>query len=90
MIPVRSEIKAAIIQVLADNGPLTSKDVYRRLSIQFSLNKNDLDKVTLQNEPYFEKEVRWAKKDLVDNRTIQRPNESGRGIWQLVNASSAS
>lgn len=83
MLPERKAIKLALIKLLEEKGPLASGKVYSRLREQFRLTNQDLAKTTNDGENYFEKEVRWAKKDLVDDGTIKGPPESGRGIWEL-------
>lgn len=83
MIPDRNEIKKALVNLLGREGPLSPSPVYKALSDHFELNASDLAKKTNTNESFFEKEVRWAKKDLVDSGVIKKPQQSGRGIWEL-------
>ncbi|NRH26972.1 HNH endonuclease signature motif containing protein [Pseudomonas sp. MS19] len=83
MIPERHEIKEALINLLDRKGSQSPSTVYKALSEQLGLNADDLAKKTNTNESFFEKEVRWAKKDLVDSGVIKNPHQSGRGIWEL-------
>ncbi|ARU59357.1 hypothetical protein OLMES_5377 [Oleiphilus messinensis] len=83
MIPDRNEIKKALVNLLEREGSLSPSTVYRALSDHFGLSTSDLAKKTDTNESFFEKEVRWAKKDLVDSGVIKMPQQSGRGIWEL-------
>ena len=84
MIPSRSEIKEALQQVLAEQGETPSGKIYQILSNRFALTSSDLSRKTNGGESFFEKEVRWAKKDLVDGGIVKKPNESGHGIWALA------
>lgn len=84
MLPERKVIKSALIAVLEAAGSLETSKVYSHLIERFNLSDFDLAKTTNGGENFFEKEVRWAKKDLVGVGTIKRPAESGRGIWELA------
>lgn len=83
MIPDRNEIKKALVNLLEREGSLSPSPVYKALSDHFGLSASDLAKKTNSNESFFEKEVRWAKKDLVDSGVIKKPQQSGHGIWEL-------
>lgn len=83
MIPSRKEIKRALLDLLARSGPMASNEVYGQLSDQFALSRKDLESTTNGDENFFQKEVRWAKKDLVDDGKIKRPLQSGHGVWEL-------
>lgn len=83
MIPARKQIKTALLELLEKSGPMISSEVYDRLSDQFALTVKDIARTTKGDENYFQKEVRWAKKDLVDDGKIKRSSQSGRGIWEL-------
>lgn len=83
MIPARKEIKSELVRLLSKSGPKKSSEVYKYLADHFSLTPDDLSKTTDGNESYFEKEVRWAKKDLVDSGVIKRSSDSGRGVWAI-------
>jgi|TARA_R100001509_G_C4883009_1_gene220828 hypothetical protein len=83
VIPDRNEIKKALVNLLEREGPLSPSPAYKALSDHFGLNAIDLAKKTNTKESFFEKEVRWAKKDLVDSGVIKKPQQSGRGIWEL-------
>ncbi|WP_155985242.1 MULTISPECIES: HNH endonuclease signature motif containing protein [unclassified Thioalkalivibrio] len=84
MIPSRKQIKIALLELLARSGPMPSIEVYGQLSEQFDLSQKDLELTTNGNESLFNKEVRWAKKDLVDDGRIKRPTQSGHGVWELI------
>jgi 5-methylcytosine-specific restriction protein A len=88
MLPDRKKIKHELILLLEETGPLEVQQVYNRLAKRFNLTEHNLTKTTKDGENFFEKEVRWAKKDLVDNGTIKQPSVSGRGIWDLANLKS--
>jgi 5-methylcytosine-specific restriction protein A len=81
--PSRKKIKLALLELLARSGPMPSGEVYAQLSDNFSLTEKDLERTTNGDENFFQKEVRWAKKDLVDDGKIKRPSESGHGVWEL-------
>lgn len=83
MIPSRKQIKRALLDLLARSGPMASSEVYGQLSHQFALSREDLEKTTNGDENFFQKEVRWAKKDLVDDGKIKRLSQSGHGVWEL-------
>lgn len=83
MIPSRKQIKRALLELLARSGPMLSSEVYGQLSDQFALSRKDLERTTNGDENCFQKEVRWAKKDLVDDGKIKRPSQSGHGVWEL-------
>ena len=83
MIPDRNKIKKALVNLLEREGSLSPPQVYKALSNHFVLNASDLAIKTNTDESFFEKEVRWVKKDLVDSGVIKKPQDSGRGIWEL-------
>jgi 5-methylcytosine-specific restriction enzyme A len=84
VLPDRKAIKSEIVTLLEENGALEIREMYRHLRKRLHLSEHDLDETTNGGENFFEKEVRWAKKDLVDNGTIKRPAESGHGTWELA------
>jgi len=72
------------MELLETSGPMVSSEVYDKLANQFALTEKDLENTTRGGENFFQKEVRWAKKDLVDDGKIKRVAQSGRGIWELI------
>lgn len=86
MIPVRKDIKTELVRLLSESGPKRVNEVYKALASRFSLAPSDLSKTINGSENYFEKEVRWAKKDLVDSGVIKKPADSGHGIWEIDDA----
>jgi 5-methylcytosine-specific restriction protein A len=84
MIPNRRDIKKELVNFLKDSGSITPSEAYSALSEFFKLSVSDLEKKTNDGDNFFEKEVRWAKKDLVDDSIIKRAILSGRGVWELA------
>jgi predicted HNH restriction endonuclease len=90
VLPARKAIKSALVELLKERGPLEISEVYKLLINRFHLTESDLAKTTKEGkESFFKKEVRWAKKDLVDNGTIKRPAADRRGIWDLTDTAPA-
>jgi 5-methylcytosine-specific restriction enzyme A len=83
MLPKRSEIKEALILLLKSHGTATPKEAYAHLEKELSVSEKAMALVTPDGEIKFRKEVRWVKKDLVDDGTVKRPHEVGRGVWEL-------
>ena len=83
MLPHRNKIKKELVAFLDSNGATQPCDCYEYLKKQLLISEYDLRLTTSDNKSLFEKEVRWAKKDLVDSGVIKKPIDSGRGIWDL-------
>jgi len=85
MIPDRKIIKENLIELLKEKGVITPTFAYKELAHSFSLNEYDLSRKTNdKKEQFFNKEVRWARKDLVEQGYIKCQADSGRGKWELA------
>ncbi len=84
-IPVRRIIKQDIMSLLQSKGPLRVPQVYQALSDTWSLTAEEAQQGR-SGDILFHHEIRFAKQDLVTEGFIAKPEDSGRGIWKLIDA----
>lgn len=84
-IPDRKTIKKDLVSLLSQ-GSHTSKDAYEALTIKWQLTPSEINQKR-GNDILFHHEIRWARQELTIEGIIDRPQISGRSIWQLKNES---
>ncbi len=82
MLPKRSRIKGALLEYL-QTGSKTTSECYEYLALTLDLSEEALAMKTSNGESKFQKEIRWAKKDLLDEGLLKGSMEVGRGRWEL-------
>ncbi|MBV7534918.1 HNH endonuclease [Duganella sp. sic0402] len=81
-LPKRNVIKAAIVEILQEQGTLPVPVVHEILAERFNLSAQD-KAVLLTSQPQYKVEIRWARQELVVEGVLERLPASGRGYWQL-------
>lgn len=82
-IPVRTEIKQQLIELLKERGQLKTNRVYELLSAKWGLTEAEKN-IKRSGGSFFENEIRWARQELVIEGVIERPATSGRAVWRLA------
>lgn len=87
MKPSRSEIKEKLIKLIKSKPfqRISTEDVYDELAEIMEISADLRKENKRGSESWWNNEVRWARSELVNERRFKKPEESGRGIWELNN-----
>ncbi len=84
MKPSRQDIKDNLVSYIEElGGKVNTQAAYSGLAKKMQISREVLSEQR-GNEPWWNNEVRWARRALVDEGYLKKPSESGKGIWELT------